>query len=122
MTKNTVKLLLSKLLLGPALLLIAMQVIFPGSLMSQEPPDAAPAVTAPSPAPETEPSGELDFNMDTAEFEDFGEEGFVADEKLDPKTETAVTVVKVIAGIVGLLILFWLIRRLLSGARSSTAG
>lgn len=127
MTKTHVKIALgSKLLWGLVLIFIAMHCLTPESAFPQESSGTVPTGSAqlvpPSAAPVSEPPQDLDFGMDTAEFEDFGKEDFVIEEPLDPKTETAVTAVKVIAGVVGLLIVFWLIRKLLGGPRSTTAG
>jgi hypothetical protein len=124
MTKTIAKLVLSgKLLLRLILIFSAMHCLSPQSVLSQATSGTTPTESAqtaiPSPAPVPEPPADLDFSMDTAEFEDFGQEDFVVEEPLDPKTETAVTAVKIIAGVVGLLIVFWLIRRLFSGSRST---
>lgn len=126
MTKTIVKMALgNKLLLGLVMIFSAMHCLTPEFVLSQETTGAASTGAAqpapPSPAPVAEPPADLDFSMDTAEFEDFGKEDFVVEEPLDPQTETAVTAVKVIAGVVGLLIVLWLIRRLLGGPRSTTS-
>ncbi len=127
MTKTIVKVALgSKLLLGLVMIFSAIHWLTPGFVLSQETTGAASTGAAqpatPAAAPVSEPPADLDFSMDTTEFEDFGKEDFVVEEPLDPKTETAVTAVKVIAGVVGLLIVLWLIRRLLGGPRSTTTG
>lgn len=134
MTKTIKKIALGrKLLLGLVLIFSAIHCLTPEAVFPQEtsaaptgsaqPATPSPVPTATSPAPPVSESPEdLDFSMDTAEFEDFGKEDFVIEKPLDPKTETAVMAVKVIAGVVGLLIVFWLIRKLLGGPRSTTAG
>lgn len=127
MTKTIVKIALgSKLFLGLVLIFSAIHCLTPETVFPQETPGTVPAGSdqpvTPSTAPVSEPPEDLDFSMDTAEFEDFGKEDFAIEEPLDPKTETAVMAVKVIAGVVGLLIVFWLIRKLLGGPRSTTAG
>jgi len=127
MTKTIVKVTLgNKLFLGLVLIFSAIHGLAPQSVISQETPETVPTGAAqpatPAAAPVSEPPADLDFSMDTTEFEDFGKEDFVVEEPLDPKTETAVTAVKIIAGVVGLLIVLWLIRRLLGGPRSTTKG
>ncbi len=104
---------------GVVLLLAAMHIMFLPNNFAQ---DTSAKMPAESPAVATELPGELDFNMDMAEFEDFGEEDFVVEEKLDPKTETAITAVKIAVGVVVLLVVVWLVRRLVGGPRTTGAG
>ncbi len=105
---------------SPHLLVLLWSAVLGTALLGAvSPPVHAQTTTVETPAAVPEVPGDLDFDMDTAEFENFGDEGFVVEEPLDPTTGAAITAIQVVIGLAVVFGLLWLVRRIFSGKRTS---
>ncbi len=96
------------------------------SVWAQAPTEATASPTpASSPTPGALPTAgttlpaeeNFDIDLDTSEFEDFGEENFQVEEELSPTAEASISAIKIIAVVLGILFGIFLISKLLQSKK-----